>query len=166
MNAKTPKTPKTGPSQSSTLPPFAGLLTGGNGSFAAFPETMRDMAEKSATQARDAYARMKTAAEEASELMETSVAAARDGAMAFSVKALDAAKANSDASFALARELFAARTWADVIQLQSAFARKHFEATAAQFKEFQALTEKVVTDATKPVADQVKKTFDGLKAVA
>jgi phasin len=168
MNAKTPKSTKSTPSPA-LMPPFADLMSGfGNGAPATFPfaPAFRDMAEKSATQMRDTYARMKTAAEEATDLVETSVEAARDGALALGVKALDVVKANSDASFALARELFAAKTWSDVIELQSTFARKRFEASAAQFKELQALTEKVVTEATKPVAAQVKKTFNGLKVVA
>ena len=40
------------------------------------------------------------------------------------------------------------------------------DAALRQFKELQALTEKVVNEATKPVTEQVKKTFDGLKEVA
>jgi phasin len=111
------------------------------------------------TQARDAYAKLKTAAEDATDLVESTVEAAREGAFALSVKALDAAKTNSDASFALARELFGARTLSEVIELQSAFARRLFESTTAQIKEFQELAEKVVTDTTKPVAEKVEKSL-------
>ena len=52
-----------------------------------------------------------------------------------------------------------------MIELQSTFARKQFDAFAAQFKEFQSLTEKLVTETTKPVTDQVEKTFKDLKVV-
>jgi phasin len=138
---------------------------GGNGSFGAFqfPNAFREFAEKSVTQAREGYAKMKTAAEDATDLIESTVEAAREGAFALSVKALDAAKTNSDASFALARELFGAKTLSEVIELQSTYARRLFETVTAQFKEFQELTEKVVTDTTKPVAEKVEK---NLKAVA
>ncbi len=51
----------------------------------------------------------------------------------------------------------------DVIELQSAFARKQFDTFSSQFKEFQALTEKFVTDTTKPVTDKVQKTMKDLK---
>ena len=123
------------------------------------PSSFREFAEKSVAQARDAYAKLKTAAEDATDLVESTVEAAREGAFALSVKALDAAKTNSDASFALARELFGARTLSEVIELQSAFARRLFESTTAQIKEFQELAEKVVTDTTKPVAEKVEKSL-------
>src|SRR5947199_4457057 len=119
MNPKNPK-PKTPGYEASDAPqiPYAGT----NGAFAAFqfPNAFRDLAEKSVTQARDTYAKLKTAAEDATDLVESTVEAAREGAFALSVKALDAAKTNSDASFALARELFGARTLSEVIELQSA----------------------------------------------
>jgi hypothetical protein len=51
----------------------------------------------------------------------------------------------------------------EVIELQSSFARKQFDAFTSQFKEIQALTEKLVTDTTKPVAEKVEKTFKELK---
>ena len=165
MNTKTQK-PK-------TSAPFEGMTSdapqipylGTNGSFGAFqfPSAFRELAEKSVTQAREGYAKMKTAAEDATDLIESTVEAAREGAFALGVKALDAAKTNSDASFALARELFGAKTLSEVIELQSTYARKLFETATAQFKEFQELTEKVVTDTTKPVAEKVEK---NLKAVA
>ena len=89
----------------------------------------------------------------------------RKGAFTIGVKALDATQANSDASFAFAKDLFGAKTLSEVIELQSTFARKQFDAFAAQFKEFQSLTEKLVTETTKPVTDQVEKTFKALKVV-
>jgi len=128
-----------------------------------FPNAFREFAEKSVAQARDNYARMKTAAEDATDLVEGTMETARDGAFAIGVKALDAAKSNSDASFALARDLMGAKTMSDVIELQSTFARSQFEAVAGQFKELQALAEKVFSDTTKPVTERVEKTFKELK---
>ena len=99
------------------------------------PAAFRELAEKSVTQARDTYSKMKTAADEATGLVGETFETARDGAMTLSVKALDAAKSNSDASFAFARDLFGAKTMSDVFELQSAFARKQFEVVTAQVKE-------------------------------
>jgi len=79
-------------------------------------------------------------------------------------KALDAAKNNTDASFAFARDLFGAKTVSEVIQVQTAYTRKVFDAAASQFKDFQELTQKFVTDATRPVTEQVEKTFREIKA--
>ena len=127
------------------------------------PAAVRDFTEKSMTQARDTYDKLKSAAEEATGLVEETLETAREGAFAFGVKALDAAKTNSDASFAYAKDLFRAKTVSEMIELQSSFARKQFDAFSSQFKEFQGLTEKFVADTTKPVAAKVEKTFKELK---
>ena len=136
-------------------------------SFAApsfeFPNAFRELAERSVSQARDTYAKMKTAAEDATDLVEGTLETVREGASALSLKALEAAKSNTDASFALFRDLFGAKTLSEVIELQSAFARKQFEATVAQFKDIQQLTEKLVSDTSKPVTEQVEKTIKELR---
>jgi phasin len=151
--------------------PFAGTAPL-NGSFDAFsfptpsfevPASVREFAEKSVSQARDAYAKLKTSADDATALVGETLETAREGAYEMGIKAVDAAKANTDASFSFARDLFGARTVADVIELQNAFARKQFDTLSSQFKEFQALTEKYVTATTKPVTDKVQKTFKDLK---
>jgi phasin len=143
-----------------------------NGNFEAFsfptptfevPAAVREFAEKSVSQARDAYAKLKTSADDATAIVEETLETARAGTFAIGMKAVDAAKSNSDASFSFARDLFGAKSMSDVIELQSTFARKQFDAFTSQFKEFQALTEKLVTDTTKPVTDKVQKTFKELK---
>jgi len=128
------------------------------------PAVFRDMAEKSIAQARDGYDKIKSAAEEATDMVEDSYETAREGVFSIGVKTLDAAKSNSDASFALARDLFGVKTFAEAIELQTAFARKQFESFGAQAKEFQELTQKFAADASKPVTAQVEKTFKDIKA--
>ncbi len=126
------------------------------------PAAFREFAEKSATQARDAYTKLRTASEEATGMVEETFENARDGAMAIGMKAIDTAKVNSDASFALARDIFSAKTMSEVIELQSSFVRKQFEAMTTQMKEFQALGEKVITTTTKPVSEKVEKAMKEL----
>lgn len=127
------------------------------------PVAFREFAEKSVSQAREAYDRMRSASEDATGVVEETFEKTREGAYAMGVKALDAAKSNSDASFALARDMFGAKTMSEMIELQSAFARKQFEALTEQMKEFQELGEKYVTSATKPVTEKVEKTMKELK---
>jgi phasin len=128
------------------------------------PASFRDFAEKGLAQARDTYARMKSAAESAGGAVEDTFETAREGAFTIGVKAIDAVKTNSDASFAFARDLFGARTFAEVIELQTAFARQQFDAMQAQVREFQELTQKLVTETARPVTAQVEKTFKEFKA--
>ena len=51
-----------------------------------------------------------------------------------------------------------------MIELQTAFTRKTFDAVAHQMKEFSELAQKYVTYTAKPVTAQVEKTFKELKA--
>ena len=100
------------------------------------------------------------AAEDATDMAEDSYETARQGAFAFGAKALDVARVNSEASFSLTRDLFGAKTFAEVIELQSSFARKQFDVLGTQAKEFQVLTQKYVKDST----EQAEKTFRNIKA--
>jgi phasin len=129
------------------------------------PAAVREFAEKSVSQVREAYDKMKSAADEATALVGETFETAREGTFAIGLKAVDVAKTNSDASFAFARDLFGARTVSDVFELQSTFARSQLDAYASQFKEFQAMAEKLVTATTKPVSSKVEKTFKDLKVV-
>jgi phasin len=87
------------------------------------PAAVREFAEKSVSQAREAYDKVKAAADEATALVGETFETAREGTFAIGLKAVDVAKTNSDASFAFARDLFGAKTVSDVIELQSTFAR-------------------------------------------
>ena len=110
-------------------------------------------------QFRDSYDKARTAAEDAAALVEETFETARESAVGLSEKTLEAARSNSEASFDLARDLFAAKTVADFVEVQTAFARKQFEAATVQFKDVQEMTTKFVNDTAKPVAAKVEKTI-------
>ena len=74
------------------------------------PEAMREFAEKGVQQAKDAYDRMKTAAEEATNMLEDTYATASKGAAEFNLKALDALRANFNASFDYMQQLMGVKT--------------------------------------------------------
>ena len=127
------------------------------------PTALREVAEKSVSQFRDSYDQMKVAAEDATALVGDTLETARSGAQGISEKALDAARTNSEASFELARDLFSAKTVSEVVELQTAFSRKQFEAATVQFKVFQELGQQLLSDTTKPVANKVEKTLRDVK---
>ena len=129
------------------------------------PAAVREFAEKSVSQVRDTYEKIKSATDEATALVGETFETAREGTFAMGLKAVDVAKTNSDASFAFARDLFGAKTVSDVFELQSTFARSQIEAFTSQFKEFQVMAEKLVTATTKPVSSKVEKTVKEFKVV-
>ena len=63
------------------------------------PAAWREAAEKGSTQARDAYARFKAAAEAGTEITEAAMSTARDNAAVVGLKALETTKTNADATF-------------------------------------------------------------------
>jgi phasin len=123
------------------------------------PEFVRSIAEQTLSQTRDAYARMKTAAEEATDLLESSIETTRDGVREAQLKALDIAKENTEATFELARRLLVTTSVADAMQLQAAFARERFEAFIDYSKEMQAALNKAGTEASKPVKTLFERTL-------
>ncbi len=127
------------------------------------PAMFREAAEKGIENAREAYAKVKTAAEGATDLMEDTFETSRQGVVEFNLKAVDAAKANADAAFGFVKDIMSAKTVAEAIELQTSFAREQFETLSAQTKEMQELATKLGTDVSTPVKEAVEKSFKDLK---
>lgn len=128
------------------------------------PAAFREATEKSIEQARQAYAKVKSAAEDASDLMEDTFETSRQGMVEFNHKAVDAAKANTDAAFAFMKDLMAAKSLAEAIELQSTYTRQQFDALSTQSKDMQEFVTKLSSDVTAPVKEAVEKTLKELKA--
>lgn len=131
---------------------------------AEVPEAFRDMAEKGVAQARDNYAKVKAAAEEATDVLEEGFEAARANTMDLSTASIDAAKANIDAGFAFLKDFMGVKSVSEAVELQTAFARERFEASTAQAKDLQSKVTKMTDEATKPVKDAVAKSMEAFKA--
>jgi phasin len=156
------KTTKTTPTMPAIPNPF-GAFDVNTPSF-EMPDSIRDFAEQGISQAREAYSKLKSAAEDTTDMVEDTYETAREGAFTLGTKALDAAKAHSDASFAFAKDLFGAKTLAEMIELQTTFARQQFDTVSAQFKDFQEQTQKFIEDTAKPVTAHVEKSVKEFKA--
>jgi phasin len=128
------------------------------------PEAFRSFAEQGLNQTREVYARVKAAAEEATDLAEESFEATRDGMRDVQFKALDAARANTEASFDLVRKLMGVTNVADAIQLQTAYARERFEAFVDYSKDVQATLSKVGVEVTKPAKTMFDRAMTNVKA--
>jgi phasin len=128
------------------------------------PEMVRSFTEEGLKQTRDAYARAKTAAEEATDLLEESLETSRNSMREAQFKALDMAKANADATFDLMRKMLTATSVSDAVQLQTTFARERFEAFVDYSKDVQELVSKASADAGKPAKAIFEKSFAAAKA--
>lgn len=127
------------------------------------PAALREFAEKAVAQARAGYDKIKAATEEATDALEDAYEATRTGVVEMNVKALDAAKDNSNAALDHAKDLLGVKTFAEAIELQTSFVRQQYEALSAQAKEIQELATKIAGEAGKPAKDILGKTVDLLK---
>jgi len=123
------------------------------------PAAFREFAERGVAQAKDNYEKMKAAAEEATDLLETTYSTATKGASDYGLKVIEAARANTNAAFDFAGELLAAKTVSEVVELTGAHTRKQFETMTQQGKELSALMQKLASETTEPIKSGMTKVF-------
>ena len=128
------------------------------------PEMFRSFTEQGMTQTREAYARIKSAAEDATDMLEDSMETTRESVRETQLKAIEMAKANTDAAYDLFKQLLTTTSVADAMQLQTAFARERFEALVDYSKDVQATLTKVGTEASKPAKAIFDKALSAAKA--
>jgi phasin len=111
-------------------------------------------------QAKDVYARIKSAAEESTDLLEDTYTSATKGATEFNVKALEVLRVNVNASFDFTRELMSSKTLAEAVELSATHMRKQFESLSVQAKTLAALAQKVATETAEPIKAGLSKTMN------
>jgi phasin len=123
------------------------------------PAAFREIAEKSVSQAKETYEKMKSAAEEATDVLEDTYAAATKGASDYGLKVIEAARANTNAAFDFASQLMTVKSLSEMVELSTAHTRKQFEALTAQSKELASIAQKVAVESAEPVKESFGKVF-------
>ena len=123
------------------------------------PAAFRELAEKSVSQAKETYEKMKSAAEEATDVLEDTYATATKGASDYGLKVIEAARENTNAAFDFATQLMTVKSLSEAVELSTGYARKHFETLTAQTKELTALAQKVATETVEPLKEGVSSAF-------
>ncbi|MQW89178.1 phasin [Sinorhizobium saheli] len=129
---------------------------------ARLADSFRDFAEKGAAQSKDAYAKMKTAAEEATKTVEATLESAQTGTVELGLKAIDALRTNAENSLSHAEALLGVKSLSELVELQTAFIRKQAELAVEQARTMQEATRKVAENVVKPgkeAAEKVVSTF-------
>jgi phasin len=123
------------------------------------PAAFRDFAEKGIAQVKGNYEKVKAAAEEATDMMEDTYSTASKGASEYGLKVIEVSRANANAAFDFAVELFGVKSLSEAVELTTAHARKQFDVLTAQGKELTSIAQKVATDTAEPIKDSVAKAF-------
>ena len=125
-------------------------------------DAFRDFAEKGASQSKEAYAKMKTAAEDATKTVEATLETAQSGSVELGLKAIDALRTNAESSLSHMEALLGVKSLSELFELQTAFIRKQAELAMEQAKAMQEATRKVAEDVAKPgkaAAEKAMSTF-------
>lgn len=124
------------------------------------PTAFREMAEKGIAMAKDNYDKMKSTAEEATDVLEETYSTASKGCSGYGLKVIEAGRANANATFDLMTELLTAKSYAEVVELSTAFMRKQFDTFTAQAKELTEEAQKVCADTAEPIKESFTSAFN------
>ena len=117
------------------------------------PPAFREFAEKGIAQAKENYEKAKSAAEQATDVIEETYSTASKGCTDYGLKVIETARINSNAAFDLYGELLTAKSFAEVVEKSTAYMRSQFETLTAQAKELTETAQKVAADTAEPIKE-------------
>ncbi len=123
------------------------------------PAVVREMAEKGVQTAREAYEKMKTSAEETTDLLEDTYTTASKGVAEYNAVALESLRTNVNAAFDYMGALLATKSVSEAVELSTGHMRKQFDVLSAQAKELSTLAQKVATETAEPIKASVEKSI-------
>ncbi|MBB2699253.1 UNVERIFIED_ORG: phasin [Rhizobium esperanzae] len=126
-------------------------------------ESFREFAEKGAQQSKDAYAKLKTAGEEAGKTLEATVQTAQAGTVEIGLKAIDVLRVNAESSLSHMEALLGVKSVAEFVELQTSFLRKQAELAVDQAKAMQETTKQVAEKLAKPSKEAAEKAMASFK---
>ncbi len=124
------------------------------------PTAFREMAEKGIAMAKDNYDKMKSKAEEATDVLEETYSTASKGCTGYGLKMIEATRANTNATFDLWGAMLNAKSYAEAVELSTGFMRKQFETMTAQAKELTEEAQKVCSDTAEPIKESFTSAFN------
>ena len=127
-------------------------------------DQMRAFAEKGVEQSKEAYAKLKTGAEDTQKALESTFETVKTASNDLSLKAIAALRANTEAGFSHLEALIGAKSLSEAVELQTAFLRKRVEMTVEQTKDFQTVASKAAEDVAQPIKTAFEKALKEIKA--
>jgi phasin len=123
------------------------------------PTALRELAEKGIAMAKENYDKMKNAAEEATDMLEETYSTASKGCSGYGLKLIETSRTNANAAFDLYGELLTVKSYAEAVELSTAYMRKQFDALTAQAKELAEEAQKVAADCAEPIKESLTSAF-------
>ncbi|HEV7245985.1 MAG TPA: phasin [Shinella sp.] len=126
-------------------------------------ESFREFAEKGAAQSKEAYAKMKEAAEDATKTVEATLESAQAGSVELGLKAIEALRTNAENSLSHMEALLGVKSVSELFELQTAFLRKQAEVVVEQARTLQETSKKVAEKVSAPGKSAAEKAMKSFK---
>ncbi|AHB47447.1 phasin [Hyphomicrobium nitrativorans NL23] len=130
---------------------------------ARIPEQVQAIAEDSVSKARETYGKLNSVAKDNAKVFEEATVAAFASAKSIGEKVLKNTEANAEAVFDAAEAIARAKTFPELIQLQTAFVQKQFTVAGAQSKELFELSTKLAQQTFETFNSAATKSFEQVK---
>jgi phasin len=123
------------------------------------PSAFREFAEKGIAAAKENYDKMKSSAEEATDVLEETYSTACKGCSGYGLKLIETARTNSNAAFDLFGALLTTKSYAEMVELTTGYMRKQFDIMTAQAKDLSEEAQKVASDTAEPIKESLTNAF-------
>jgi len=143
---------------SNAKPEFAAFDT------AAAADQIRSLAEQSIEQTGKAYSMLKDSGESVQKAVEQTLETTREAGSQWHLKALEAARTNTEAGFKHLEALAGVTSYSQFIELQTSFFRRQAETNADQLKELQSSASKATDEILKPFKDVFSRSLNNFNA--
>jgi phasin len=142
-----------------TSRPASEAGTGAETPRTEMPSSLVDLVEKSIARTKDMHEKMSSVLEHSTEAFQEAVSCANRGSAEYRVKLMEIARANANAAFDLAREMFEVKSLPELFERTVNHQRKQLDLVAAQLKDLSALTQKVVNETAEPIRTGLTEPF-------
>ena len=137
--------------------PLDNVIEHATESTKAASERAREFAQIGVRKATEGFEQISKAAQSASEELNSQINEARDGATKASLKMLEVAKEDADASFAAVRDFLAAKSPIEAFDVSAKYWRGRLEARIAQAQDLGAYVRKATDEAVRPMQERIEK---------
>ncbi len=128
-----------------------------------YMENLKKMAEDGLEKSKEAYEQAQAAFKQAQDEAEANLSTVQEHTSKISLAALEAVRTNTESSLSYLESLVGVKSLADVMELQTSFARKQAELATDQAKSMQALYQEAAKDVTAPAKDAADKAMKAFK---
>jgi phasin len=115
------------------------------------PEQFREMAEKGATQSKEAFEKMSAASGQAAEVMQNCYFAAVKGVQDYNNKLIEFTHANTKNAFDFAQRMSSVKSPSEFIELSTELAQQQLTTMTEQTKQLAALAQQVTLATAQPL---------------